>query len=80
MARGWHVPFCWTAAVECSATLECGGPAIRQHTCTPLPPAHHRRFCGSNTPPGDQACQYIALPSNATAVHRVAARNALLSM
>lgn len=37
-------------------------------------------FCGSNTPPGDQACQYIALPSNATAVHRVAARNALLSM
>lgn len=39
-----------------------------------------RQFCGSNTPPGAHACQYVALPSSATAVHRVAARNALLSM
>ncbi|PRW05907.1 hypothetical protein C2E21_9413 isoform A [Chlorella sorokiniana] len=39
-----------------------------------------KKLCGSNTPPGAHACQYIALPSNATAVHRVAARNALLSM
>ena len=59
MARGWHMPPCWNAAVDGSAMLECGGPTIYQpasgphpqHTCTSLPPTPQAILRPSYTPP-----------------------------